>query len=116
MKTRLRKAAALKDYLKLVARLPRLDAEGRAALAARREAGDAAAAVALFESWLPMVVAEAALHRGLGLPFADLIAAGNRAVAAVLQRHSSPDEVQMRQAIRAVLREVLARQAVRRAG
>jgi DNA-directed RNA polymerase sigma subunit (sigma70/sigma32) len=109
-----RRSSALKDYLNLVASLPRLGLAQREALAARYAAGDAAAAVALLESFLPLVVAEAALHRGLGLRFEALIAAGNRGLAGCLRSAMVPDEERVRRAVRRELRQRLAHAAARR--
>jgi DNA-directed RNA polymerase sigma subunit (sigma70/sigma32) len=108
-----RRSGALKDYLTLVAGLPRVGRAGREALAARYAAGDAGAGVAIFESFLPLVVGEAALHRGLGLRFEALIAAGNRGLAACLRAAAVPDEERVRRAVRRELRQALARAAAR---
>lgn len=110
-----RRASALKDYLGLVAALPRRGPAAREALAARFSSGDADAAVGLVECFLPLVVGEAALHRGLGLRFEALIAAGNRALAACLRRAPVPDETRVRRAVRRELRASLARAAAHRA-
>src|ERR1700752_3152186 len=83
--TQTRRSGALKDYLTVVAKLPRHGQDERQALAERFGAGEAAAGMALLESFLPLVVAEAALHRGLGLRFEALIAAGNRGLAGCLR-------------------------------
>lgn len=109
-----RRTSALKDYLSLVAALPRRGPAAREALATRFCSGDADARVGLVECFLPLVVAEAALHRGLGLRFEALIAAGNRALAACLHRAPVPDEDRVRRALRREFRASLARAAARR--
>jgi DNA-directed RNA polymerase sigma subunit (sigma70/sigma32) len=113
--TRTRREGALKDYLTLVAALPRRGQAEREALAARLCSGESAAAVSLVESFLPLVVGEAALHRGLGLRFEALIAAGNRALSACLRQAPVPDEARVRRAVRRELRASLAHAAVKRA-
>jgi hypothetical protein len=109
-----RRPGALKDYLNLVARLPRVGASERESLAARFAGGDAGAGVALLESFLSLAVAEAALHRGLGLRFEALIAASNRGLASCLRRAAVPDEERVRKAMRRELRASLAQAAIRR--
>lgn len=104
-----RRAGALKDYLNTVAALPRRGAAEREALAARLACGDQAAAVELIECFLPLVLDEAAKHRGLGLRFEALIAAGNRALAKRLRRSPVPDDARLRRAVRRELRDALAR-------
>jgi DNA-directed RNA polymerase sigma subunit (sigma70/sigma32) len=111
---RTRRSDALKDYLSVVAALPRRGPAQREALAARLAGGDASAAVGLVECFLPLVVAEAALHRGLGLRFEALLAVGNRALAACLRRTGVPHELSVRRAVRRALRASLAQAAVRR--
>ena len=106
--TIIRKSSALKDYLTLVARLPRVDAAQQDALAARLLGGDAAASLALMESFLPMVVAEAAVRRGLGLRFEALIAAGNRGLVQGLRAPAVDLQDKVRHAVRHSLREALA--------
>ena len=103
-----RRAAALKDYLRAVAALPRRGPAEREALAARYAAGDAAAITGLVECFLPMVLDEAAKQRGLGLNFEALIATGNRALARRLRRSPVPDEERLRRAVRRELRAALA--------
>lgn len=109
--TAVRRSSALKDYLAVVAALPRRGPAEREALAARLATGDGAAAVTLVECFLPLVVAEAARLRGLGLRFEALLAEGNRALAACLQRAAVPDEERVRRAVRRALRLRLARKA-----
>jgi DNA-directed RNA polymerase sigma subunit (sigma70/sigma32) len=111
-RTLIRKESALKDYLSLVARLPRVSPDAQDAMAARLLAGDAAANLELMESFLPLVVAEAALRRGLGLRFEALIAAGNRGLVQAL-RDPQADTLQarVRRCVRACLREALAAKA-----
>ncbi len=77
----MKREAALKDYLKVVAMLPRVSANQRQAWAQAWNQGQAEAGRQLMESFLPMVVAEAAARRGLGASFETLLAAGNRAMA-----------------------------------
>jgi DNA-directed RNA polymerase sigma subunit (sigma70/sigma32) len=115
--TQTRRPGALKDYLTVVAKLPRRGMEERARLAVDFAAGDAEAGMLLLESYLPLVVAEAALHRGLGLRFEALIAAGNRGLAASLREHGygAPAEPAVRDAVREALRHSLAQAAIRRA-
>lgn len=110
-----RRRSALKDYLRLVAALPRVGTAAREAMAVRLACGDGDAAVGLMESFLPLVVGEAALHRGLGLRFEALIAAGNRGLAGCLQKAAVPDEARVRRAVRRELRASLARAVVRKA-
>lgn len=107
LQVRTRRENALKDYLNVVAALPRRGPAAREALAVRVAMGDAAAAVALVECFLPLVVAEAAAQRGLGARFEALIAAGNRAVARSLRHAAVPDEKRMRLAIRRELKAQL---------
>jgi DNA-directed RNA polymerase sigma subunit (sigma70/sigma32) len=115
--TQTRRPGALKDYLNVVAQLPRWEQAEREALAQRFGAGEATAGVALLESFLPLVVAEAALHRGLSLRFEALIAAGNRGLAGCLRAcaGTAPSESAVRLAVREELRRALAHAAVRRA-
>lgn len=80
----MKREAALKDYLKVVALLPRTSSAQRQAWALAWSQGQAEAGRELLESFLPMVVAEAAARRGLGASFETLLAAGNRALAAAL--------------------------------
>ena len=80
----MKREAALKDYLKVVALLPRTSGDQRQAWARAWNDGQAEAGRELMESFLPMVVAEAAVRRGLGASFETLLAAGNRALAAAL--------------------------------
>lgn len=116
-KTQTRRSGALKDYLNVVAQLPRRSDDERAALALRFGAGEAAAGVSLLESFLPLVVGEAALHRGLSLRFEALIAAGNRGLAGCLRAcaGSAPSVSAVRLAVREELRRALAHAAIRRA-
>lgn len=80
----IKREAALKDYLKVVASLPAVSGDQRQALALAWSQGQAEAGRQLMESFLPLVVAEAAARRGLGSSFESLLAAGNRALAAAL--------------------------------
>lgn len=75
----------LKHYLTAVAALPPLSPAQRVALAQAWLAGEGAARRDLVESFMSVVVAEAALRRGLGTNFESLIAAGNRSLAGSLQ-------------------------------
>ena len=85
----MKRDAALKGYLNVVAALPRVDAVRRLDLACEWRDGNADAGRQLMECYLPMVVAEAAARRGLGASFETLLATGNRALAKAL-----PDAVQ----------------------
>jgi DNA-directed RNA polymerase sigma subunit (sigma70/sigma32) len=107
------KSSALKDYLSLVAALPRLDAPAQEALERAMASGDGAAALALTESFLPLVVAEAAARRGLGLRFEALIAAGNRGLTEGLRRKSGTLAVRVRREVRRSLRDALSRAQAR---
>jgi hypothetical protein len=75
----------LKAYLIAVAARPALSTAQRRALAQAWLAGEAQARRDLVESFMGVVVAEAALRRGLGTNFETLIAAGNRSLAGALQ-------------------------------
>jgi DNA-directed RNA polymerase sigma subunit (sigma70/sigma32) len=81
---KLKREVALKDYLIVVAHLPRVGAAERTAWMAQWQAGDAEAGRLLLESFLALVVAEAAARRGLGARFEALLAVGNRALAKAL--------------------------------
>jgi hypothetical protein len=83
---KMEREAALKDYLKVVAALPRVGTLQRLAWMDAWKQGQAEAGRLLLESFLPMVVAEAAARRGLGARFDALLAAGNRALAKALPR------------------------------
>lgn len=67
----------LRQYLKDLARIPPMRPGEEQALAPRLKQGDAAALTRLVEANLRFVVAYAKKYRGLGLPFQDLINAGN---------------------------------------
>ena len=77
--------AALKDFLIVVAKLPRSEPQEKLDWLQAWQAGSADAGRRLLESYLPMVVAEAALRRGLGARFETLLAAGNKALAKALR-------------------------------
>jgi DNA-directed RNA polymerase sigma subunit (sigma70/sigma32) len=109
------KSRALKDYLTTVAALPRLDAGAQAGLERAAQAGDTTASLALTESFLGYVVAEAALRRGLGLKFEALIAAGNRGLAEALRQTGGRLRLRVRREVRRSLKESLARAQARRA-
>lgn len=113
-RTLIRKESALKDYLTVVARLPRIDALAQERLAQRLLAGEAAAGLQLMESFLPLVVAEAALRRGLGLRFEALIAAGNRGLVLALKEEAPGLQARVRRSVRAGLREAMAQGARRK--
>lgn len=98
----MKREAALKDYLKVVALLPRISSEQRQAWARAWGQGQAEAGRELMESFLPMVVAEAAARRGLGASFETLLAAGNRALAAAL-----PDACREPKALEPTLRHAV---------
>jgi DNA-directed RNA polymerase sigma subunit (sigma70/sigma32) len=85
----MKRDAALKDYLTLVARLPRVGAAQREDWMWDWREGDAEAGRLLLESFLPLVVAEAAARRGLGARFEALLAVGNRALAKALAQASA---------------------------
>ncbi len=89
----MKREAALKDYLKVVALLPRVGNEQRQAWAAAWGQGRAEAGRLIIESLLPMVVAEAAARRGLGASFETLLAAGNRALARALPQACTQPEL-----------------------
>lgn len=80
----IKRDAALKGYLNVVAALPRVNAVERLDLVYAWQAGNAEAGRQVLESYLPMVVAEAAARRGLGASFETLLAEGNRALAKAL--------------------------------
>ena len=80
----MKREAALKDYLKIVAAAPRASVMERLTWMDHWQQGQAEAGRLLLESFLPMVVAEAAARRGLGANFERLLAAGNRALAQAL--------------------------------
>jgi DNA-directed RNA polymerase sigma subunit (sigma70/sigma32) len=82
----IKRDAALKDYLTLVAQLPRAGAAQREAWLQSWRGGDAEAGRLLLESFLHVVVAEAAARRGLGARFEALLAVGNRALAKALNQ------------------------------
>lgn len=105
--TLIRRANALKEYLTLVAGIPRLSPAQQDALAADLAAGDAEAGLALTESFLPLVVAEAAMRRGLGLRFEALIAAGNRGLARALRRDGGGLQARVLRDVRRALTDAL---------
>jgi hypothetical protein len=95
--------AELKDYLLAIASQPPVSAQKKRALAEAAAKGDALARREFIESFLSVVVAEAAARRGLGASFETLIAAGNRALAGTLQWVcADPQNLEMR-ARRAVM-------------
>lgn len=84
----LKREAALKEYLTVVSLSPRVNSDQREAWCLAWNQGQAEAGRLLLESFLPMVVAEAAVRRGLGANFETLLAAGNRALAQTLPQAS----------------------------
>ena len=82
----IKREAALKDYLKVVALLPSVSLAQRQDFAKAWMQGQADAGRQLMESFLPLVVAEAAARRGLGVSFEALLGAGNRALAEALPK------------------------------
>lgn len=104
-----RRESALKDYLGVVAALPQRSPDERKALAQQLALGDAGAGLALMESYLGLVVREAAKQRGLGARFDALIAAGNRALAAELKQTPLPDDARLLRAVRQGLKDQLAK-------
>jgi DNA-directed RNA polymerase sigma subunit (sigma70/sigma32) len=105
---------ALRGYLKLVAALPRLSEEAQARLAGDAVCGDERALRALVESFLPLVLVEAAARRGMGPRFETLLAAGNQGLLRSLRR-APADLHQVPGAVCAALDKVVALQRARRA-
>jgi RNA polymerase primary sigma factor len=64
---------ALQAYLRALARLPRLTAEGERELGRRIRSGDAEALRRLVEGNLRFVVSYAKRYRGLGVPYRSWI-------------------------------------------
>ncbi|HXB97657.1 MAG TPA: hypothetical protein VNZ54_06355 [bacterium] len=112
--TALPRERALRGYLKLVAALPRLSEEAQLRLAGDAACGDERALRALVESFLPMVLAEAAARRGMGPRFEALLAAGNQGLLRSLRR-SPIDLGQVRAGVGAALDKAVALQRARRA-
>jgi|GEM_PF-2829955 DNA-directed RNA polymerase sigma subunit (sigma70/sigma32) len=106
---------ALKGYLQVVASLPRLSGEAQSRLASDAACGDERALRALLESFLPLVLAEAAARRGQGPRFEALLAAGNQGLLRSL-RHSPVDLQQVPSAVREALDKAVALQRARKAG
>jgi DNA-directed RNA polymerase sigma subunit (sigma70/sigma32) len=104
---------ALRGYLQVVAALPRLSEDAQARLAADAACGDERALRALVESFLPMVLAEAAVRRGQGPRFEALLAAGNLGLLRCL-RHSPADLHQVPSAVCKALDKIVAQQRIRR--
>jgi DNA-directed RNA polymerase sigma subunit (sigma70/sigma32) len=106
LQLKMEREAALKSYLQVVAALPRpAESQRRAWLRAWR-GGNADAGRLLLESFLPMVVAEAAARRGLGARFEALLAAGNRALAKALPSVDEEDfEKELQERVVAALKD-----------
>jgi DNA-directed RNA polymerase sigma subunit (sigma70/sigma32) len=107
------KERALRSYLQLVAALPRCSEAAQARLAGDAACGDERALRALVESFLPLVLAEAAGRRGLGVRFEVLLAAGNQGLLRCLRRNPS-DLNQVPNAIGDALDKAVAQQRARR--
>jgi DNA-directed RNA polymerase sigma subunit (sigma70/sigma32) len=105
---------ALRGYLKLVAALPRMTEDAQARLAGDAACGDERALRGLVESFLPMVLVEAAARRGMGPRFETLLAVGNQGLLRSLRR-SPADLDQVPVAVCAALDKVVAQQGPRRA-
>lgn len=82
-------SAALSRYLDTIGRTPLLDADGEAALAIAARAGDSAAAKALAEANLRLVVHFAARFSRRGVPLRDLIAEGNFGLMRAVQTYEA---------------------------
>jgi DNA-directed RNA polymerase sigma subunit (sigma70/sigma32) len=106
---------ALRGYLNLVAGLPRMSEAAQARLAGDAACGDERALRALVESFLPLVLVEAAARRGMGPRFETLLAAGNQGLLRCLRRAPS-DLDQVPAAVSNSLDKVVALQRARRAG
>ena len=104
---------ALRGYLQLVAALPRLSEETQCRLAGDAACGDERALRALVESFLPLVLAEAAARRGQGLRFEALLAVGNQGLLRSLRRNPA-DLHQVPSAVCGALDKAVALQRVRR--
>lgn len=113
-RTMVGKSSALKSYLNLVAALPRLDEAAQTVLELGLLRGDAAASLALTESFLPYVVSEASAQRGRGLRFEALIAAGNRGLAEALRLRNGVLRLRVRREVGRSLREAFQRIPPRR--
>jgi RNA polymerase primary sigma factor len=81
---------ALRQYLKDLSAIPPMQPGEEAELAARIRAGDKSARTRLIEANLRFVVAFAKKYRNLGLPFQDLINAGNVGMIEAAKRYD-PD-------------------------
>ena len=80
-------ASSLDLYLRDIGHTPRLNPDQEVALARRSAQGDAAAAAALAQANLRLVVSVARRYTGYGLPLEDLIAEGNLGLLRAVQKY-----------------------------
>jgi DNA-directed RNA polymerase sigma subunit (sigma70/sigma32) len=108
-RTLVSRTSALKEYLGVIANLPRLDEAAQEALGRRLASGEHSVLAELTESFLPYVVAEATAVRGRGVRFEALIAAGNRGLAQGLRDEHGPLKARVERGVRQGIQEALGR-------
>jgi RNA polymerase sigma factor (sigma-70 family) len=80
-------ASSLDLYLRDIGHTPRLNRDQEVALARRSAQGDAAAAAALAQANLRLVVSVARRYTGYGVPLEDLIAEGNLGLLRAVEKY-----------------------------
>jgi DNA-directed RNA polymerase sigma subunit (sigma70/sigma32) len=80
-------ASSLDLYLRDIGHTPRLNPNQEVALARRSAQGDAAAAAALAQANLRLVVSVARRYTGYGVPLEDLIAEGNLGLLRAVEKY-----------------------------